>query len=161
MPWKRNLVVLVGVQILATAGMSLIMPFLPFYVERLGVTDPAAQRSWSGFIFGISLFFAAIMGPVWGTVGDRWGRKAMIVRALLGTGVCILAMGFVTNVWQLLILRTIQGALGGFITASITLVAALTPRERSGMAVGSIMGSVYAGGAVGPLLGGALAEEPP
>ncbi len=158
MSWRRNLIVLSAVQILAMAGMSMVMPFLAFYIETLGIHNEAEQRFWSGLILGVSLFFAAVMGPVWGTVGDRWGRKPMIVRAILGTGLAILAMGFVGNVYQLLVLRVIQGALGGFVSASITLVAVLTPRERGGMAVGVIMGSVFAGNAVGPLLGGALAQ---
>ena len=158
MSWKRNLIILSVVQILAMAGMSMVIPFLPFFVSDLGVVDPSAQRWWAGLVLGVPMFFAAIMGPVWGTVGDRWGRKAMIVRAILGTGIMILCMGFVGNVYQLVVLRIIQGALGGFVSASITLVAVLTPRERSGLAVGTIMGSVFAGNAVGPLLGGTIAD---
>ena len=158
MPWKRNLIVLSAVQVLAMAGMSMVIPFLPYFITDLGVTDEAAQRWWAGIVLGVPMFLAAVMGPVWGTVGDRWGRKAMIVRAIVGTGTMILCMGFVTNVYQLAVLRVIQGALGGFVSASITLVAALTPRERNGVAVGAIMGSVFAGNAVGPLVGGALAD---
>jgi DHA1 family multidrug resistance protein-like MFS transporter len=63
-------------------------------------------------------------------------------------------MGFVTNVQQLLVLRFIQGVFTGTVSATTTLVASVTPRERSGMALGSLQTAVFLGVSFGPLLGG-------
>ena len=66
-------------------GMMAFLPTLPFYLEeRFGIDDPAALRAWTGAIFGAAPLSAAIAGPMWGALGDRYGRKPMALRALLG-----------------------------------------------------------------------------
>ena len=100
----------------------------------------------------------AIFAPIWGSVADRYGRKLMVQRAMFGGAVVLTAMGFVQNVWQLAILRAIQGMLTGTVPAATTLVASSTPRERSGYALGLLQTAVWTGASVGPLLGGLVAD---
>jgi DHA1 family multidrug resistance protein-like MFS transporter len=100
----------------------------------------------------------AIFAPIWGSLADRYGRKMMVERAMFGGAIVLGAMGFVQNVQQLVLLRTIQGALTGTVVAATTLVASTTPRERSGYALGLLQMAVWTGASVGPLLGGVLAD---
>jgi DHA1 family multidrug resistance protein-like MFS transporter len=72
--------------------------------------------------------------------------------------VVLAAMGFVQNVWQLAVLRAVQGMLTGTVPAATTLVASSTPRERAGYALGLLQTAVWAGASVGPLLGGLVAD---
>ena len=51
-----------------------------------------------------------------GKLADRKGRKLMMLRAALGMAIVLFLMGYVTNVWQLFILRALQGATGGYIS---------------------------------------------
>ncbi|MBP2672722.1 MAG: multidrug transporter, partial [candidate division NC10 bacterium] len=112
--WRKNLYVLWGTQFLAMAGMNLVVPFLPFYIRQLGVTDPTSLARWSGLVFAGPFFLSFIATPVWGSLGDRYGRKMMVVRALIGLAISQLLIGFAQDVIQLLIFRVVQGAISGF-----------------------------------------------
>jgi MFS transporter, DHA1 family, multidrug resistance protein len=93
------------------------------------------------------------MAPIWDAIADRRGRKPMLVRSLVGCGVFISAMGFAQSPLHLLICRTLQGT----IAAASALVAAISPRARSGYSLGMVQLSVWIGTAVGPILGGITA----
>ncbi len=154
--WRRNLVVCMFGAFTTIVGMTLLLPFLPLYVEQLGEHDPAAIVQWSGIAFGATFLSAALMAPVWGRLADRYGRKPMLIRASLGMAVAIGAIGLVENVWQLVALRLLTGLLGGYASGSTILVATQTPRARSGWALGTLSSAIMAGNLVGPLVGGAL-----
>ncbi len=136
--------------------MTLLLPFLPLYVEQLGVTDHAAIVQWSGIAYGASFFSAALTAPLWGRLADRYGRKLMLIRASLGMAIAMSLIGMAHNVWQLAALRLLAGLLGGYSSGSMLLVAAQTPRARSGWALGVLSSGIMAGNLVGPLIGGVL-----
>lgn len=156
--WKRNLYVIWVAELVAIAGFAVIFPFLPYYVQELGITDLHEVELWSGLIFAAQAVTMAIFAPIWGSVADRYGRKLMVQRAMFGGAVVIAAMGFVQNVQQLVILRLIQGMLTGTVPAATTLVASSAPRDRSGYALGLLQMAVWTGASVGPLVGGVLAD---
>lgn len=156
--WKRSLYVLFMAQLLSVVGFSVIFPFLPLYVEELGVTSVGTIEFWSGMVFSAQAFTMFIMAPIWGTLSDRWGRKPMVERALFGGAIIVSLMGFVRSAEELTLLRAIQGGITGVITAASALVAASAPRERAGWALGLMQTSVWAGAAIGPLIGGVLAD---
>ena len=154
--WRRNLVVCMFGAFTTIVGMTLLLPFLPLYIEQLGEHDPAAIVQWSGIAFGATFLTAALMAPVWGRLADRYGRKLMLIRASLGMAVAIGAIGLVGDVWQLVALRLLTGFLGGYASGSTLLVATQTPKARSGWALGTLSSAIMAGNLVGPLVGGAL-----
>lgn len=137
-------------------AMTLLLPFLPLYVEELGVTGHAAIVQWSGVAYGATFFAAALVAPLWGRLGDRYGRKAMLVRASLGMAVAMSLTGMVQDIWQLVLLRVLIGFAGGYSSGSMILVAMQTPKDRSGWALGTLSAGIMAGNLVGPLVGGAL-----
>jgi MFS transporter, DHA1 family, multidrug resistance protein len=156
--WKKNLYSLWIAQFTAGVGLSMIMPFLPFYLKELGVTDPDSVKVWSGLVFSAPFMVSALMQPLWGVLGDRYGRKPMVVRAMMALGAANLIMGFAQTAHQLLILRFCQGFLSGFVAPSLALLSSCTPDERSGQAIGTLQSSLVTGMIVGPLLGGVLAH---
>jgi MFS transporter, DHA1 family, multidrug resistance protein len=156
--WKKNLYVVGTAQLMGFATINFIASFLPLYIKSLGVTDPSEVAIWSGILLGVSAFFAAVSGPIWGNIGDRTGRKLMVVRVLLSNTVISILLGFSSRVWHVLILRSIQGALGGFMAASLALITTITPAAEIGFALGLYQFAMTAGGALGPLLGGFLAD---
>lgn len=121
--WKRNLTVTWLGCFLTGAAFSLVMPFLPLYVEQLGVTGHSALNMWSGLVFSITFLFSAIASPFWGGLADRKGRKIMLLRSALGMAIVMLLMGMAQNIWQFLILRALLGLLGGFIPNANALIA--------------------------------------
>lgn len=156
--WRKNLYVLWGTQFLAMMGMNLVVPFLPFYIRQLGVTDPDELARWSGLVFAGPFVLSFFATPVWGALGDRHGRKIMVVRAIFGLAVSQVLMGFAQNVIQLFIFRIVQGAISGFIAAALALVSTNTPKERMGYALGFLQSSSAAGMVLGPFIGGLLAD---
>ncbi|QHJ01427.1 MFS transporter [Xylophilus rhododendri] len=137
-------------------AMTLLLPFLPLYVEQLGVKEHAAIVQWSGVAYGATFFSAALVAPLWGRLADRYGRKLMLIRASLGMAVAMALIGLAQDVWQLVALRLLAGLLGGYASGSMVLVATQTPKDRSGWALGTMSSAIMAGNLVGPLLGGAL-----
>ena len=156
--WQRNLYVIWVAELVAIAGFTVVIPFLPYYVQELGVTDPEQVAIWSGLVFTSHGITMAILSPLWGSLADRYGRKLMVQRAMFGGAVVLGAMGFVRNVQQLVILRALQGGLTGTIPAATTLVASSVPRRKSGYALGLLQMAIYSGASVGPLLGGLVAD---
>ncbi len=154
--WRRNLAVCLVGSFTTIVAMTLLLPFLPLYVEQLGVSDHAAIVQWSGAAFAAAFFTAGLVAPLWGHLADRYGRKLMLIRASLGMAVAMSLMGLVQNVWQLFALRMLIGFLGGYSSGSTVLVATESPRNRSGWALGTLASGIMAGNLVGPLIGGAL-----
>jgi MFS family permease len=154
--WRRNLAVCLIGSFTTIVAMTLLLPFLPLYVEQLGVSDPAAIAQWSGVAYGATFFAAALVAPLWGRLADQYGRKLMLVRASLGMAVAMSLIGMAHNVWELVGLRLFAGFAGGYASGSTILVATETPRGRSGWALGMLSSGIMAGNLVGPLIGGAL-----
>jgi DHA1 family multidrug resistance protein-like MFS transporter len=156
--WRKNLYILWGTQFLAMMGMNLVVPFLPFFIRTLGVTDEAEVTRWSGLVFAgpfVSSFFAT---PFWGTLGDKYGRKPMVVRALVGLAISQILIGFSQNVVQLFLFRILQGAISGFIAATLALVSTSAPKNRVGYALGMLQSASAGGVVLGPFVGGLLAD---
>jgi len=154
--WRRNLAVSLVGSFTTIVAMTLLLPFLPIYVEELGVSGHAAIVQWSGIAYGATFFAAALVAPLWGRLGDRYGRKLMLVRASFGMAVAMSLTGMVQDIWQLVLLRVLIGLAGGYSSGSTILVAMQTPKNRSGWALGTLAAGIMAGNLVGPLVGGAL-----
>lgn len=139
-------------------GMSMVVPFLPFYIRELGITNPDELEHWSGIVFSGPFILSFILTPVWGMLGDRFGKKTMVMRAIFGLAASQLLIGFSANVVQLFIFRMVQGAISGFIASSLALVSAGTPKERSGYAIGILQTSISSGTVIGPFIGGIISD---
>ena len=158
-PWQRNLAAIALAELIAISGFSVFMPFMPYYVQELGVTRLEEVEFWSGLLLTSQAVVMAAVAPLWGLLADRYGRKIMVVRAMFGGSVVIALMGFTRNVGQLAALRMIQGALTGTVPAATTLVASSAPPERRGHALGLLQMAIYLGASVGPMLGGLIADH--
>ncbi|MDA8346176.1 MAG: MFS transporter [Thermaerobacter sp.] len=154
--WQRNLLVLwVGVFV-TSASYSMVVPFLPLFLLKIGVHRDI--DIWSGVLFSCTFLASALISPYWGSLADRYGRRPMILRSGFALFVAYALTAIVQTPMQLLILRTAQGLLSGYVPNAITLVGTSAPQKRVGwalsiMATGSATGSI-----VGPLLGGGLSH---
>lgn len=156
--WRKNLYVLWVTQLIAMMGMNLVVPFMPFFIRQLGVTDEAEVVRWSGLVFAGPFISSFIVTPVWGNLGDRYGRKPMVVRAIFGLALSQVLIGFSQTVVHVFIFRILQGAISGFIAASLALVSTGTPNNRVGYALGLLQSASAGGVVLGPFLGGILAD---
>ena len=156
--WKRTLYIVFVAQLISAIGFSNIFSFLPLYIQTLETRTSLSVEFLSGLVFSAQAMTMMIASPFWGMVADRYGRKLMVQRAMFGGAVIILLMGFVQSAEQLIILRAVQGLVTGSISASSALVAAETPRRRTGYAMGMLQVGFWGGLATGPLLGGIVAD---
>lgn len=157
-PWKKTLYVVFTTQLVSVIGFATIFPFLPLYVESLGTQTRFGVEFLSGMVFSAQAFTMMVAAPIWGAIADRYGRKAMIGRAMFGGAITVFLMGFAQSAEMLILLRAIQGIVAGTISAANALVAATVPRARIGFAMGLMQVALWGGVAVGPLIGGVLAD---
>lgn len=157
--WKKTLYLVWFVQIFSLMSFSFGLPFLPYYIQDLGVNDPEKLRLFTGILSAAPAIGMAIMAPIWGIISDRYGKKPMLLRAMISASVVLTCLGLVNSVTGVLILRSLQGFLTGTVTAAAALVAAQTPQKNMAYALGFISSSTFIGQSVGPAVGGILADQ--
>ncbi|ULH17149.1 MFS transporter (plasmid) [Deinococcus sp. KNUC1210] len=157
--WQRTLWVMVASQFITQTAFTLGLPFLPLYIRQLGVHDAKTAALWAGISATASGLGMAFMAPIWGRMADRYGRKAMVLRATFAGVIVVGAMALVQGPVALLVLRLLQGMLTGTVSASNTMVADAVPERQLGTSMGLMQTAVFAGAAGGPLIGGLIADH--
>lgn len=157
--WRRTLYILFIAQLMTAVGFAMIFPFLPLYVQDLGASTNLSLDFLSGMVYSAQAFTMMLASPLWGALADRVGRKIMVERAMFGGAILLFLMALVTSAEQLVILRAIQGAITGTIAAANALIAAKVPKQQTGYAMGLLQVGFSLGIAIGPLIGGPLADQ--
>lgn len=156
--WQRILYIMFFARLVTAVGFSIIFPFLPLYVNVLGSSTNLSVEFLAGAVFSAQAFTMMLASPLWGAIADRYGRKLMVERSMFGGTLIIGLMAFATSAEQLVLLRAIQGCITGVASATNALVASVTPRERTGYAMGLMQLATWSGVAVGPIMGGVMAD---
>jgi DHA1 family multidrug resistance protein-like MFS transporter len=153
--WRRNLVALWFAEFTAIFGFSFAFPFLSIFISQdLGVHPGHDLDLWTAAAGSVSGLSMAVASPIWGILGDRFGRKPMLLRSMVGGAITVGLIYFVQTPEQLVALRFLQGATSGTVAAATALVAVETPRNRVGWALGVVTSAVALGSAIGPVIGG-------
>ena len=129
---------------------AMLIPTLPRYVEDVLHGGDVAV----GVAVGSFAFTALIFRPLAGVIGDRHGRRALII---IGSGFVALSnlgIAATSSLTMLVVMRLASGIGEAFVfVGAITIINDLAPAERRGEAVSLFSVSLYAGIALGPLLG--------
>lgn len=156
--WRSTLCVMFVAQLLSIVGFAFVLPFIPFYIREIGVTDESLVPIWAGILGAASSLTMTIFSPIWGWLSDRYGRKVMVERAMFAGAFITMAMGMVGDVYQLLVLRLFTGAFTGTISASVSLVSSVLPTAKLGFGLGLMQVAVFLGMSLGPWVGGIIAD---
>src|SRR5437870_7516435 len=157
--WRRNLAALWLAELTAILGFSFAFPFLPLFLHQdLHIPAGPQLSFWTGITGGATGLALAFTAPLWGRLADRYGRKPMLVRAMVGGGVSVGLMGLAQSALQLTVLRGIQGASSGTVAAATALVATEPPTEHLAWALGILNSAISLGSAAGPAAGGLAAN---
>lgn len=159
--WKKTLFLMVVVQAAMQVQAQCPNPFFPQYLEENGVHPLQSVEVWSGALQAVSPLASAIFSPIWGGIGDRIGRKKMVLRSAIASSIGFLLMGFCTNAWEMLIVRCVSGFFTGFSVSAMSLVASQVPETRLGYSLGWLSTGQITGALLGPLVGGLLADYLP
>lgn len=158
MHWKIVLAILTINILFMSASYTMLIPFLPMYLTReLGVTENSVHL-WSGIVFSASFLISAIMAPIWGKMADTRGKRTMALRASFLLSISYFLGGIVQSPEQLTLMRLFQGFASGLWPMDLAIMTLYAPPEKLGFCLGVMQGVLTAGGVVGPLLGGILAE---
>jgi len=153
-----NLYVLWVTQIFSMVGFNIAVPFIAYYLNDMGLTDNSTLTYYVGLSSTLPAFSMIFAAPVWGALSDKYGRKMMILRAMICAAILLTACGFTKSPNFFLVLRFLQGIFTGTITASMAFVSANTPSNRLSYALGFMTSSNFLGYAIGPVLGGFVSE---
>lgn len=148
--WRRNRHVIAFANFVCGLGFNLVWPFVPLMVRGLGVRENL--ETWVGYMLLVFYLVSFAVSPVWGGIADHFGRKLMVLRAMLGIGVAMLLMPFAETPLAFAALLMLIAVFNGFTPAGVSLLVANTPPQR----IGGVVALAQAGGLMGQALGPAL-----
>lgn len=157
-PWRRNLYVLMLSVFVSFSGFTFISPFLPLFIQQLGVEDTGDAALWSGIIFGVSPLISGLLAPFWARQAERFGPKRIVLFSLAAYAVVLSVNAAIVTVPQLLALRLFIGILGSVGVMSTALASTLAPPEQAGEAVGLMQATALASGIAAPVFGGVVVD---
>lgn len=142
-------------------GFGIIIPVLPTLIEQVGhvsLGEAAKIGGWMAAAYALTQF---LFGPLVGNLSDRFGRRPMLLLAILGLGLDFLIQALAPNLEWLFVGRVLAGLCGASWVIANAYIADITPPEERGRAFG-IMGAAFGMGfVIGPAIGGLLGEFGP
>lgn len=158
--WKKQMFRIWAAQFLSIMGFAFALPFAAFFLqEDLGVSPGGELSMWVALFSASAAVTMGVAAPFWGMLADRYGKRIMLIRANLAGAVVMSLMGGVQTPQMLIVLRLLQGALTGTMTAAQAFLAGEMPRDRRGLAVGGLSAAVFSGSMSGAFLGGLVAHR--
>ncbi|MBY0271331.1 MAG: MFS transporter [Burkholderiales bacterium] len=148
--WRRNRLVMPLANLICGLGFNLVWPFVPLMVRGLGVRENL--ETWVGYMLMVFYLVSFAVSPIWGGIADHYGRKLMVLRAMLGIGVAMLLMPFAETPLTFAALLMLVAVFNGFTPAGVSLLVANTPPQR----IGGVVALAQTGGLIGQVLGPAL-----
>lgn len=151
---NRAVPIVLAVAVVDVIGFGIVMPVLPALIVRLGRVDLAeATRigGWMLAVFAIAQFFA---GPVIGNLGDRYGRRPVILACTAAFSLDYLLMAAAPTLAWLFLGRAVAGISGAIYGPASAVIADVTPPERRAASFGLLGAAFGIGFIAGPALGG-------
>jgi MFS transporter, DHA1 family, multidrug resistance protein len=134
-------------------SFNFVMVFLPFFIHNISLLSSQETLIWVGLIMGATSFAAALASPFWGSLTSRFSPKGLFMRGLFCHAVIILLTGFVSSLSLLLVLRIIQGILGGISTVGLIIVSSSSSKEWASRDIGLFQNAMTLGQLIGPPIG--------
>jgi MFS family permease len=135
-------------------GMTLILPLLPFYTERMGASPTVV-----GALVSIYALCQLIAGPYLGRLSDRVGRRPVLLVSQIGTLIGFIVLAAANQVWLVFVSRMIDGATAGNLTIAQAYISDVTKPENRAKAFALIGIAFGFGFMVGPGISGYLAAQ--
>lgn len=145
---------------LDSIGVGIIVPVLPDVVRRF-VTGEVAVSETYGYFIAIYSLFMFLSSPFLGRLSDRFGRRPILLVALLGSGIDYFLMAFAPNLILLFLGRIVSGITGASFTVASAYIADISDDSNRSKNFGVIGAGFGLGFILGPTIGGLLAGHDP
>jgi MFS family permease len=132
-------------------GLTIILPLLPFYAERLG-----ASPTLVGLLVSTYAACQLIAGPVLGQISDRMGRRPLLLVSQMGTFIGFLILAWAGTLWVVFLSRVIDGLTAGNLSLAQAYISDVTKPEDRAKAFGVIGVAFGIGFLIGPAISGFL-----
>jgi DHA1 family tetracycline resistance protein-like MFS transporter len=137
-------------------GIGVIVPVLPKLVEELQGGNVQAAAHSVGLLGALYALMQFIFSPVLGSLSDRFGRRAVILTSLFGSGVDYLVLAWAPTIGWLYLARIVSGVTAANFSAASAYIADVTPPEKRAAGFGMIGAAFGLGFIAGPAIGGLL-----
>lgn len=159
MPTTRVLIYLLfTIQLVSMGAMEMSGPFWPLHLRGLIDSDTlfsfASIAVYVGPMLGILLTSA-----FWGRIGDRYGHKWMMIRALVGLTLTQLGLALFSDLWTILVLRFLQGACAGYIAPAQAYGVSIEAPSRRARLFALLQISTNVGSLLGAVVGGLILDH--
>lgn len=135
-------------------GIGIVFPIMPDLMDRVGANSTAEGAFWGGVMMSAYAAAMFLFGPIIGSLSDAYGRRPVLIAALVTLTIDYVIMALADTYWLLLLGRIIAGMAGAtYITATAYIADIAKPEER-GAAFGMIGAAFGIGFVLGPALGG-------
>jgi MFS transporter, DHA1 family, tetracycline resistance protein len=135
-------------------GLTIMIPLLPFYAEKLGATP--FQVGW---LIGAYAACQLVSGPLLGRLSDSTGRKPLLLVSQAGTFIGFMITAFAPNLIILFLARMIDGATAGNLSLAQAYISDITKPEDRAKSFGVIGIAFGIGFLIGPAISGILAKS--
>ena len=160
-PGRHALVFIFFTVLIDSIGFGIILPVMPRLLTALTGETTAAVTPIAGFLLTTYAVMQFACGPIMGNLGDRYGRRPVLLGSLAAFGFDYLLMGFAPSVGWLFLGRAIAGVAGAVYSPAMAYIADVSTPEKRAQSFG-IMGAAFGGGFIlGPAIGGLLGSLGP
>jgi len=149
---------IIGTILIDAIGFGIIIPVLPRLVMQLGDLSLADATRMGGWLAAIYALMQFLCGPLAGNLGDRFGRRPVLLLALAGFGIDYLLLGFAPTLAWLFAGRLVAGIFGASFGPATAALADITPPEQRARRFGLVGAAFGIGFIVGPAVGGLMGE---
>ncbi|MBD3202919.1 MFS transporter [Candidatus Woesearchaeota archaeon] len=153
MEYKKEHITIFVIMITEVLGFSLILPFLPYYVENFG-----ASPLTYGLILASFSFLQLISSPIMGKLSDHYGRRPMLFFSQLSTLISFIILGLSNSLWMVFLSRIVDGLLGSNMTLAQAYISDISTKKNRSRAFGLVGVAFGIGFLIGPAIGGTLAR---
>jgi DHA1 family tetracycline resistance protein-like MFS transporter len=147
---------IIAISFLATIGMTIVLPVLPFVISEY--VPESSLALWVGVLESVYALCAFVAAPFLGSFSDRFGRKPVLVISVLGSAAGFVMFGIGGALWVLLVSRIIDGLTAGDMPVMFAYIADITKPEERARRYGLLGALSGIGFMIGPALGGLLAQ---